>query len=111
MRRIRNNLPKYFSMWAAAFLFALFHSTSIPALAQSRLVIRVSPETAVLDEVVKLGDISQISGRVGDSGRARNISLGYSPNIGMTRQISRREIVLRLSAARISESEIALETP
>lgn len=111
MRKIRNNLLPYFSLSAAIVLLVIFHSTSIPAPARSRLVIRVSAETAVKDELVKLGDISQISGSPDDSGRARNISLGYSPNIGMTRQIIRREILLGLSAAGFSETEIALETP
>lgn len=79
--------------------------------AQSRNTVSVSPETIVEADRVELGKISRITGDPAAAEKLARISLGYSPNIGATREIGRAQIVLALAAAGYSENDVKLETP
>lgn len=90
---------------------ALFVLSGISAFAENRQIIRVSPETTIENDIVKLGNIAQISGEIEKIERLKTVSLGYAPNVGMLREISREQIRLSVSAAGFSESEIVLDSP
>ena len=78
--------------------------------AQSAISISVAPESKVVNDIVLLSDIAEIS--AGDRSDAlRQISLGYAPNIGMTRDIPRDRIELAIAATGISASEFTLKSP
>ena len=82
-------------------LFAAF-----AASAQNKILIRVAAEVTIENDRVTLGNIAGIP-----EGRLGSISLGYAPNIGMGREISRAQILLAISAAGFSESDFVLESP
>jgi len=89
----------------------LFILSVISAVAENRSIIRVSAETTVENDVVSLGNISQIAGETQKIERLKMVSLGYAPNVGSLREINRQQIALAISAAGFSESEIVLEAP
>ncbi|MEP6900297.1 MAG: flagellar basal body P-ring formation chaperone FlgA [Actinomycetota bacterium] len=90
------------------FFFVL---SVISAFAENLSTIRVSSETTIENDVVKLGNIAEITGETEKIERLKTVSLGYSPNVGVTREISREQITLAISAAGFSESEIVLDSP
>ena len=98
--------PQHFVL-AVLSLFLLSSAIS----AQANLTIRVAAESSLDGDRVRLGDISQISGGPNDVKRAAEISLGLTPNIGATRQISRQEIVLALMAAGLPAAHISSDSP
>ncbi len=83
----------------------------LPASAQNKITIRIPAETSVETEVVKLGDIAQIEGNFEKLERLKTVSLGYAPNIGALRELSREQIWLSISAAGFAGVEIMLESP
>lgn len=92
----------------AAVLIVL--SGCLTVAAQARISIRVAPESNIESERVDLGMIAEISGGSARSERLKGISLGYAPNIGVTREIGRDQIVLGIKAAGFEDSEFALYT-
>jgi flagella basal body P-ring formation protein FlgA len=107
MRRM--HIGFYWSSGVFALAVLLFGFDSVSG--QARTTIRVSPDNTVETDRFILGDISQISGESTRSKRLRSISLGYAPNVGMTREISRGQIVLAINASGFSEKEVVLDTP
>lgn len=100
---------KSLSVFYAAVFFC-FGCNSV--YAQSKAVIHISVETTISGDRITLGDIAKVSGaNEAAVNRLKTISLGYAPNIGMTREISREQIALAISAAGFSEGEIALNSP
>lgn len=93
------------------FLVVLFSLTAMTLLAQSKTTISVSPETTVSGERVLLSEIAEISGSDEVVKKLKNISLGYSPNVGLLREINRSQILLAISAAGFPDSEIILDAP
>ena len=83
-------------------------SSVISAFAQGKAVIRLTDETTVETDRILLGDIAQISANEEKSRRLREISLGFSPNIGMTREIFRDRILLAIAAAGLSADDFTL---
>lgn len=81
------------------------------AVAQNKETIRVFAETTVDIDVVKLGDIASIDGESDKIVKFKTVSLGYAPNVGMLREISREQINLAISAAGFSENEFILDAP
>ena len=110
MRKNINNFFRYFSIFPVFFVANILFFC-LPVSAQSKIVVRVSSETIVENERVELGKIAQISGEAAKIERLKNISLGYAPNVGMTREISREQIALAINAAGFAEGEIALQSP
>lgn len=99
---------KKLSITAAAVVLCIFASA---VFGQSKLTIRIPAEISIEADQVTLGDIAVINGDDANSERAGRISLGFSPRVGMTREISRDSILLALAAAGFAHSEIALNTP
>lgn len=83
--------------------------SSTLATAQAR--ITVAAESTVESETFSLGQISRISTTSLDAKRLAEISLGYSPGVGMNREVSLASIHLALRAAGFSEGETAIVAP
>ncbi len=104
----KSNQPKSLinlcsSVFICGLLFLFFSAVS----AQTK--INVSAESKVENETISLGDIAEISGEKSES--LRKISLGYAPNIGMTREIPKERIALSIAAAGFSAKEFSLNSP
>lgn len=108
MRRMENMhnfqipFPARFALFAAAVILAC----AVSAYAQAKPLIRVRPETTLEKGVVTLGDISDVT-----DGKLASLSLGYAPNIGATREITRDQILLAIRAAGSSENDFVLDSP
>jgi flagella basal body P-ring formation protein FlgA len=99
----------FFTALAVACIFA---SSAFAAFAQGKISVRILAEVTVDTEQVKLGDIAAVAAGSGaDDGRIQSVSLGFSPRVGMTREISRENISLALAAAGFSDGELALDIP
>lgn len=93
------------------FIFAFFVFSTVFAFGQSRSTVRVAADSTVEGAIVKLGGIARIEGEAGNIEKLKSISLGYAPNVGMTRELTYSQIRLALAAAGFAESEIALDAP
>jgi flagella basal body P-ring formation protein FlgA len=103
------HLLKNLSMF---YVTAFFCFGCISIFAQSKAVIHISAETTISGDRITLGDIAEVSGaNKGTVNRLKTVSLGYAPNVGMTREISRPQIALAVSAAGFSDNEVALNSP
>lgn len=111
MRKILRKYHLYFLPTSVVFAGLIVISCFCAASGQGRANISVSPETIVDGYNVQLGRISRISGGGESAERLKNISLGYAPNVGATREISRDQIVLSIKAAGFADAEFSLETP
>ncbi len=97
------------SVFSAA-IFLLFFVGSL--FAQGKAVIHVSAETTIENDRVTLGDIAEISGANEEAkNRLKMVSLGYAPNVGMTREIFKDKILLAIAAAGFSKNDFALDAP
>ncbi len=91
----------------SVFICGLLFLFSINIAAQTRVTI--SAEARVTNEIITLGDIAEISGKNAEI--IRKISLGYAPNIGLTREIPRQRINLAINAAGFSAKDFLLNSP
>jgi flagella basal body P-ring formation protein FlgA len=75
-------------------------------------VVRVSEETVVRRDRFALGDVAEISS-VDNSitERLRAVSLGYAPNVGAVREITRERISLAIASAGFGANDVLLESP
>jgi flagella basal body P-ring formation protein FlgA len=104
----KSNQPKSLkNLCSSVFICGLFLLFFIPISAQTKITIPA--ESKVESEIISLGDIAEISGEKSES--LRKISLGYAPNIGMTREIPRERIILSIAAAGFSSKEFSLNSP
>ncbi len=94
-----------------AFAFLLTIGIYFPATAQSKIVVRVTGETTVESSLINLGDIAEVSGEKSQAERVKNISLGYAPNIGAVRELSRERISLLISSAGYKAQDFRLVSP
>lgn len=92
-------------------LTIVFLSFAISAFSQNKAVVHLSNENVVDGEQILLGNIAQISADDEKGKRLREISLGFSPNIGMKREIFRDTILLAIIAAGFSTNDFTLQSP
>lgn len=83
---------------------------SISAFAQSKVAIRLADEATIDGEQILLGDIAQVSADEEKAKRLRQISLGFSPNIGMKREIFRDQFLRAIAAAGFSADDFTLQS-
>ena len=75
-------------------------------------VVRVAAETIAQQDRLTLGDIANVEAETAETAaRLRAISLGYAPNVGVTREILRDRIALALAAAGFTGNAVRLEAP
>lgn len=93
------------------FALILFLAAGISVAAQTKTIVRVAVETIVENQTINLGDIARISGDAAQIERLKNISLGYAPNIGAVRELTRERIALAISTAGFAAPEVRLDAP
>ena len=93
------------------FIFAGLCLCAFQSFAQTRINVRLSAEAKVENNLVMLGDIARINGGDEKIERMQKISLGYAPNIGMTRELRKEKIALTIAAAGFLPDEFSLESP
>ena len=77
----------------------------------NRAVVTVQSETIAKQDKLTLGDIADIRASDADTFfLLRGINLGYSPEVGMVRQISREKISVALAAAGFSAGDVELKS-
>lgn len=91
-------------------LTIIFLSLAITAFSQNKAVVNLTNETTIDGEQILLGNIAQISADEEKNKRLREISLGFSPNIGMKREIFRDTILLGIIAAGFSTNDFTLQS-
>lgn len=98
------------SVWL--FIAAIFLFLSFSASAAGKIVLRLSAETVIENETVTLGDIAEISGAGEETiKRLKAVSLGYAPNVGLTREMRKQDILLAVAAAGFAKTDFALDAP
>lgn len=93
-------------------LFFLSLAGTAHARAGCNAKVRVGAEVIAQGERLVLGDIGSIDGA--DAGcveRLRAVSLGYAPNVGAVRELTREKIQLSIAAAGFSIGDVALQSP
>jgi len=101
------------SCFSAGLLLLTFVSLTQASniLSTNRPLIRVHSETIARNDKLTLGDIAEISNTdESTSARLQNINLGYSPDVGLIRQIQRDKIVLAVAAAGFSEDSVEIKS-
>lgn len=97
------------SVFSMVNIFFLF---SFSVMAQSRAVIRFAAASSVENDRIALGEVAEISGAGQETiKRLKMISLGYAPNVGMTRELYKDRILLAIAAAGFHPSEFTLHAP
>lgn len=91
----------------SALILAAVLLSSLQSAAQTR--ISIPSESKVEKDLIALCDIADVSGEKTE--KMCGISLGYAPNIGMTREISRERIALSIAAAGFSAGEFQIKSP
>lgn len=90
------------------FIVSLLVTSCTLVIAQAKITI--APESTIDGDTISLGQISKIA-FAADARRLAEISLGYAPGVGMTREISLASVQLSLKAAGFSESEVVVVAP
>lgn len=94
------------SLALVAMCFAFASAT--PA----QTVVRVAAETIAQQDRLTLGDLAKVQAEAPETvTRLRAVSLGYAPNVGMTREIARERLTLAIAAAGFAEGAVRLEAP
>nr|HQU84636.1 flagellar basal body P-ring formation chaperone FlgA [Pyrinomonadaceae bacterium] len=103
------NMQKVIKFLFFFTFFSVFFVFSVSA--QNKIGVKISAEVTVSNDIVKLENISEISGDASKTERLRQISLGYAPKAGMFRELKREQISLSIAAAGFNENEILLDAP
>jgi flagellar basal body P-ring formation protein FlgA len=94
------------------FLLFILLLCCLTVFTQSKISVKILPEAIIEADTISLGDIAKISGLDEiKTNRLKTISLGYSPNIGMVREINKANILLSISAAGIQKTDLAIDSP
>ena len=88
----------------------LFVFLSLGISVSARPVINVHSETIARNDKLILGDIADINNADPSTvSLLRNINLGYSPEVGMVRQIFRDKIVVAVAAAGFADGTVEIK--
>jgi len=75
-------------------------------------LVRVRAETTAQSEQLTLGDIAEIhSTDTTVTQKLRALALGYAPNVGAVRELTREKIKLAISAAGYAREDVRIEAP
>jgi flagella basal body P-ring formation protein FlgA len=111
MRIVREIYDRFYLRYSVTFAVLIFFTFLGAASAQNKVSISVFADTVIERDRVELGKISRMSGRPDSIERLKNISLGYAPNVGMTREVSREQIALAIRAAGFADGDFELKVP
>ncbi len=102
-------LTIFFSVW---LVFLASVATAQPAKIGSTAAVQVAAQTVARQDRLTLGDIAGVRAEEAETvTRLRAVSLGYAPNVGMTREIARERIALAIAAAGFAEGSVKLVAP
>lgn len=93
---------------AAAMLAAVVFSGG-PCLGQAAARVSIDAEVNVDTATVKLGQIARIKAAAQTAERLAQISMGYSPEPGAKRTITRAQLLISIRAAGMAEGEVTLD--
>jgi hypothetical protein len=111
---IQSEKTKFFGSKTGEYLFLLLmvFLCCQNSYGQNKISVQILPEAMVEAETINLGDIAKIFGSDDfKTNRLKSISLGYSPNIGMVREIKKANILLSISAAGINKTDYKIDSP
>ena len=83
-----------------------------PSSASLRATVRVNAESTARNDSLTLGDIAEV--KTNDPQLAiqlRAIALGYAPQVGAVRELTKQRIALAISAAGFSQEVVDIEAP
>lgn len=101
-------MHKYILFILLIFLIA---KTSL-AQSENITVIRLLAEITVTKDKLKLGEIADITASEEKIEEIlENVSLGYSPQVGLVREISRDKVKLAIASAGVPNNQIQLDMP
>lgn len=116
-----NNSVRHYAIRAMRFAFSLsvFSVSSVAiflifasvAFAQSKITVRLAPETTIENDRIELGKIAKISGETTQITKLNSVSLGYAPSVGMLRELTKDRINLAIAAAGFSAADYTLDAP
>lgn len=93
-------------------LFAHGVSTTHATTKSDAASVLVAAESVATGESLTLGDIAEVKADDADfSNRLRAIPLGYAPDVGAVRELSRERITMAIAAAGFAKQTIKLEAP
>ncbi len=102
-------LTIFFSLWLVGLASAANAQLAPGGLTP---VVRVAAETIARQDRLTLGDLAEVQGVEAEPiARLRAVSLGYAPNVGMTREIARERIALAIASAGFAEGSVKLVAP
>ncbi len=102
----------FFSLVLVAVWFAFSPTSAQTAKGRELAVVRVVAETIAQQDRLTLGDLAKVQAETVETvTRLRAVSLGYAPNVGMTREIARERLTLAIAAAGFAEGTVRLEAP
>jgi hypothetical protein len=91
-------------------LFILHPSSFI--LASPRATVRVNAESTARSDSLTLGDIADVQTSEPQLAiQLRAIGLGYAPQVGAVRELTKQKIALAISAAGFSSEAVGMESP
>ncbi|MFY9227576.1 MAG: flagellar basal body P-ring formation chaperone FlgA [Blastocatellia bacterium] len=99
-------------MYKYTFLLLIIFFTSANIFAQTsqRTVIKLAKEVTVNRDKLRLGEIAEIFDAKGSiKEMLENISLGYSPQVGTIREISREKVKLAIATIKLPNNQIHLD--
>ena len=83
-----------------------------PAKPQTQPVVQVAAESLAQQDRLVLGDVAEVQASEAEVvARLRAVALGFAPNVGTVREITRERIVLAISAAGFVEGTVQLASP
>lgn len=101
--------------FVSSLLFGLFivhPSSCIVAFASTRATVRVNAESTARSDSLTLGDIADVQTNESQLAiQLRAIALGYAPQVGAVRELTKRQIALAITAAGFSQEAIDMEAP
>lgn len=106
------NFIIYFGFALVAFCLAFTSANAQAAKSGTQPVVQVSATVIAQQDRLTLGDIAEVRSEETESmARLRAVSLGYAPNVGMTREIPRDRIALAIAAAGFPNGSVRLDAP
>jgi flagella basal body P-ring formation protein FlgA len=112
------NLRPFFTLLLTLSLALVHSSQARPGVeagrvrAEVRALVRVAAESVAQGERLTLGDVASINSSDGATAeRLRAVSLGYAPNVGAVRELTREKIQLSIAAAGFSADSVSLQAP
>jgi flagellar basal body P-ring formation protein FlgA len=74
--------------------------------------VQAAAETVARQDRLTLGDIAEVRAEAPEiETKLRAVSLGYAPNVGMTRELARERIALAIASAGFAEGSVKLVAP